>query len=118
MILAVLRALALLPALGLVTSVDRTPSRSLLKRGQKARQPVSAWTIIRNGWVFPPIADGCTDAQVSVGVLGIHDTKSRDTIPVESPMEGMPAETDEERALDQRCAARNARRNPGGRRAC
>jgi hypothetical protein len=127
---ALLRAFALLPVRDLMMSVDRTRLRSLLapyrymaRRKAMAvratmRQPEQAWTINRKRWAAQSHAKHDTNASWSDRERGTPDNqKSRAPTFVESPKVRRGAGTDETRNSHQRSTARDARRDPGGRRA-
>jgi hypothetical protein len=115
---SLLGALAFHPVRDLVRRVDRMSIRSLLTRCRDALQPDSAWTINWMRLAPTSIAEQRTIALARHGPLGSNDKPlSRAPGIVESPMPRTRAEHDETRAIDQRRAARNARRDSGGRRA-
>src|SRR5690349_23685376 len=123
-----LGVLALDPVRDLLKSVDRTPIRSLLKLGRlvlsgenQAANPELqtdlAWTISRPRWAPTPTANGRAGRSHRVRALGNNElTLSRAPHVAESPTRRTSATRDETRAIDQRGATRDARRDSGGRR--
>jgi hypothetical protein len=114
-VMSLLRALARDPVFDLVRSVDRMSIRSLLVRLRQALQPDATWTINWIGGAQTPLADVRVNPHQRHHPLGSKPL-SRAPAVAESPTPRISAQHDETRAIDQRGAAGNTRRDSGGRR--
>jgi hypothetical protein len=114
-VISLLRALVRDPVFDLVRSVDRMSIRSLLLRFRNALQPDATWTINWIGGAPTPFADVRVNPHQRQYPLGSKPL-SRAPAVAESPTPRISAQHDETRAIDQRGAAGNTRRDSGGRR--
>jgi hypothetical protein len=116
-VVSLVPALVLDPVRNLILSIDRMSIRSLLKRIRRPLQPEPMWTINRMRMDLTSSANPREHAPRSALALEYVDKPmSRAPDLVESPRPRIRAEHDEKRVIDQRVAARNARRDHGGRR--
>jgi hypothetical protein len=114
-VMSLLRALVRDPVFDLVRRVDRMSVRSLLMRLRDALQPDATWTINWIGGAQTPLAEVRVNPHQRQYPLGSKPL-SRAPAVAESPTPRISAQHDETRAIDQRGAAGNTRRDSGGRR--